>query len=341
MPKVIAIHPEPKSFSARWIELCAERKIPVREVNAFDSDIIHQLADARAFLWHFHHVLPADLAAAPRVLHAAEMMGLAVFPNQTTSWHFDDKIAQKYMLEALGAPLVRTYVFYSEEDAGRWIDAAEFPKVFKLSRGAGSANVRLVRTRDEARRLVGQAFGKGFKPVASVFADAPLRLARARGGSDLLKKLARGPAVLSQYWRTRYAMQRERGYAYFQDFLAGNAFDTRITVIGNRAFGFTRNVRKDDFRASGSGSISYDLGRVDERCLRIAFDVARKTVSQSMAFDFLKGPDGAPQINEVSYGYQALAVYNCVGHWDERLAWHDGHMWPQDAILDDLLAGLA
>ena len=36
---------------------------------------------------------------------------------------------------------------------------------------------------------------------------------------------------------------------YFQEFLPGNAFDTRITAIGNRAFGFLRENRPRDFRA--------------------------------------------------------------------------------------------
>ncbi len=35
-----------------------------------------------------------------------------------------------------------------------------------------------------------------------------------------------------------------------------------------------------------------------------------------------------------------FAVYNCEGHWDDRLNWKGGHMWPQDAILIGLLTDL-
>ena len=35
--------------------------------------------------------------------------------------------------------------------------------------------------------------------------------------------------------------------------------------------------------------------------------------------------------------WQLGLVYQCPGHWDDQLKWHQGHMWPQDAILIDLL----
>jgi hypothetical protein len=31
-------------------------------------------------------------------------------------------------------------------------------------------------------------------------------------------------------------------------------------------------------------------------------------------------------------------VHSCPGHWDKNLKWHRGKMWPQDAILEDMLA---
>ena len=133
-------------------------------------------------------------------------------------------------------------------------------------------------------------------------------------------------------------MGLERGYVYFQDFIPDNKFDTRITVINNHyAFGFTRNVRKNDFRASGSGSIDYNIERINPECIKIAFDVAGKLLAQSIAFDFVIDNTGQPWIVEISYGYESKAVYNCTGYWDDRLQWYQGHIWPQDLILKDIL----
>ncbi len=63
--------------------------------------------------------------------------------------------------------------------------------------------------------------------------------------------------------------------------LPGNAFDTRITVIGERAFGFTQNVRPNDSRASGSRDIVYEHG-IDPECIRIGFSIAGRLEFQGM-----------------------------------------------------------
>jgi hypothetical protein len=33
----------------------------------------------------------------------------------------------------------------------------------------------------------------------------------------------------------------------------------------------------------------------------------------------------------------ASAVKACNGHWDKDLNWHQGAIWPEDAILSDIL----
>ena len=131
------------------------------------------------------------------------------------------------------------------------------------------------------------------------------------------------------------------GYFYLQDFIPNNTHDTRVTVIGQRAFAFRRKVRANDFRASGSGQIEYDRTAVDPECLRIAFRVAGQLGSQSMAFDFVHTADRRPLIVEISYGYNSDAVYNAGGFWSADLAWHETPMWPEQAILEDVLSAVA
>ena len=59
-----------------------------------------------------------------------------------------------------------------------------------------------------------------------------------------------------------------------------------------------------------------------------------------MAFDFVLAANQRPMMVEVSYCYNPAAVYQCTGHWDDQLKWHQDHMWPQDAILIDLIEDL-
>jgi hypothetical protein len=199
--------------------------------------------------------------------------------------------------------------------------------------------VRLARNAWEARSLAKQAMTTGFSAIAGYTQDVQKRFRVARKSGDLFGVLRRMPAVLAKIRQMNREVERERGYVYFQDFIAGNDFDTRITIIGNRAFGFTRNVRPGDFRASGSGDINYDVSQINMQCVRTAFEIAGKIGSQSLAFDFVSDEQRRPLILEVSYCYDSRAVYACQGHWDEQLKWHLGHMWPQDAILTDFIVG--
>jgi len=337
MTGFLAIHHRAGSYSDRWITYCDMHAIPYRVVNCLDSDIMEQLGNSAALLWHWHHGDPREQLIARHVIMAAEAQNITVFPNASTCWHFDDKIAQKYLLESIGAPLVPTYVFYDLKGALQWIDRASFPKVFKLRKGAGSSNVKLIHSAREARTLAERAFSSGFSPIPHYGKDALKRYREARGRGDVLNVIKRIPQVIAKIRNSNRLMGREKGYLYFQDLVPNNEFDTRVTVIGDRAFAFTRNVRPGDFRASGSGDIVYDHDRIDQKCLTIAFEVTRKIGSQSMAFDFVFTEMKQPMILEISYSYNAQAVHSCMGHWDTQLNWHEGQAWPQDAILIDLL----
>jgi hypothetical protein len=209
--------------------------------------------------------------------------------------------------------------------------------VFKLRKGAGSENVRLARNSKEAWALAQQAFSAGFRSVPNYWNDAGKRYRATRRRQDLLGALKRLPSTVKNIRRLNQSIGPEKGYVYFQDFVADNQFDTRVTVIGERAFGFIRNVRPGDFRASGSGDIDYDPRKVDLRCVKIALETTQKMGSQSAAFDFVQTLDKQPLIVEVSYCYGAEFVHKCPGHWDSQLNWRDGQTWPEDAILVDLL----
>jgi glutathione synthase/RimK-type ligase-like ATP-grasp enzyme len=333
----IAIHGKPGSFSDRWVEYCKEKRIPCSLVNCYASDIMHQLKSFDILLWHWHHGDPKAVLFARQFLLCAEKMGIKVFPNINTCWHFDDKVGQKYMLESIDAPLVPSYVFYDKQEALDWIENTDFPKVFKLRGGAGSMNVRLVKDRSKAKELCRVAFGRGFKANAGYFADFSTRIKKVTKASDYIAKLRSLPTSLLNIYLANKMRGRDKGYIYFQDFLANNKYDTRVTVVGNRAFAFRRMVRNNDFRASGSGQIDYETCKIDQRCVAIAFEVTDRLQSQSMAFDFVESEDSTPLILEVSYCYVAAAVKACAGYWDKTLAWHNGGMWPQDAILADIL----
>ena len=172
MNHLIAIHHQSVGFSARWCEYCNEKGLNFIIVDCHASDIIDRLKNADVLLWNWDNSLLADQLAARKIITAVEKMGVLVFPNTISSLHYDDKIAQKYLLEALQVPIAPSYLFVNRDEADRWIRQTTFPKVFKLRCGAGSSNVRLVKTSKEALRLCARAFGRGFPAFqGGYFAD--------------------------------------------------------------------------------------------------------------------------------------------------------------------------
>jgi len=332
----IAIHNSNKGFQSRWIPYCQQKGIPYKLVNCYDSDLVAQLHDCDALMWHHSQLKPKDLLVAKQILFALEHAGFTVFPDFNTAWHFDDKVAQKYLLEAIDAPLVPSYVFFSKEEAMDWAAQTDFPKVWKLRGGAGSANVRLVRTRAQAEKMIKQAFGRGFSQYAP-WDNMKERWRRYKLGKANTMDLAKGLARF--VYPPDYARipGRDRGYIYFQDFIPNNTFDIRMIVIDGRAFGTKRMVRKNDFRASGSGIYKYEREEFDERFVQLSFELTKKLGLQCVGYDFVVDEQDNPLVVEISYGYTVHGPDGTPGHWDEDLNWIEGLFNPQEWVVDALV----
>lgn len=328
----IGIHNSPESFSERWIPYCESHDISFKIVDCYQSDIIEQLNDCDALMWHFNHKSPKASKFARQLLFAVKASGKKVFPDFNTVWHFDDKIAQKYLFESLNLPGVSTYVYYSETQALQWAAATSYPKVFKLRNGAGSDNVRLVENQKQAIRLVKQAFGKGFRQYQPI-RNLKERLRKLRAGKTTTWDVVKG--IIRLVYTTEYSRvtASEKGYVYFQDFIPGNNHDIRVIVIGERAFAIKRLVRENDFRASGSGFILYEKEHFDEATIRLAFEISEKLNSQCMAYDFVY-QDEKPLLLEISYGFAMHGYDNCTGFWDRELNWHEGRFNPYGWMVD-------
>lgn len=287
-------------------------------------------------MWHINQALPKDILVAQKILFALEHTGFKVFPDFKTAWHFDDKVAQKYLLERLGAPFVPSYAFFYKKEALDWASQAKFPKVFKLRGGAGSSNVKLVPDRSKAYKIIERAFSKGFSsydPVGSL----KERYRKWATGSSTFTDVLKGVARFAYPPRFSKVKGKEIGYVYFQDFIPNNDSDTRIIVIGDKAFALKRFVRKNDFRASGSGNFAYEKELFDERCVKIAFNLNKKIKSQCIAFDFVFDNKGNPLVVEVSYGFTPSGYDLCPGFWDINLSWHEGSFNPQGWMVDRLI----
>ena len=328
----IAIHPAKGTFSDRWITYCKKEQIPYKIVDCYKGDIIQQLADCTALMWHFHHASARATLFAKQLLYSVAASGKKVFPDFNTVWHFDDKVGQKYLLEAIGAPLVTSFVFYTREEALVWVNSASFPKVFKLRSGSSSNNVALIKSKEQAVSLVNKAFGKGFSQY-NAWPNFKERLRKFKHGKASLGNVSKG--FIRLFYTTEFAKVagRENGYIYFQEFIENNDCDIRIIVVDEKAFAIKRMVRENDFRASGSGTILYDKTLFDLETVKVALDITRQLNAQCLAYDFVY-KDGKPLIIEISYGYDNKAYDACQGYWDKNLQWHQGQFVSQNWMVD-------
>ncbi|KAA6348154.1 Ribosomal protein S6--L-glutamate ligase [termite gut metagenome] len=327
----IAIHIN-KGFAECWIAYCKDKNISYKIVNCYDNNIIEQLSDCDALMWAHHQADYKDCLFAKQLLYSLEISGKKVFPNFNTCWHFDDKVGQKYLLESIGAPLVPSYVFYSKKEALDWVNKTTFPKVFKLRGGAGSANVKLAKTKKQATSLINKAFGRGFSQFDKL-GNLKERIRKFKEGKGSFWGLFKGIARL--FITTEFAKMHanEKGYVYFQDFIPDNKFDIRIVVVGDKACGIKRLVRKNDFRASGSGNSTQKKSEINDKCVRIAFELNHKLKTQSIAIDFVF-KNNQPLIVETSYGF-VTKVYE--GYWDSNMVWYEGNCSPLDWVIDNLI----
>jgi glutathione synthase/RimK-type ligase-like ATP-grasp enzyme len=324
-------------FLQKYEDILAYNNLRSIRLNAGDADFWQKLRDIDYFVFRWGHTTSESQIARTILRIVENEYKIPCFPNQATCWHYDDKIRQYYMLMAHSFPIVDTYIFWDSTSALEWVRNATFPLVFKLRGGAGSANVVLVHNRADAVKLINKMFS--MKGVLSY--KIPLRnnLTHLRNITRLYglrRYIAHKRGRLGAYGQDPY-WQVHRDYVLFQRFLPDNEFDTRITVIGDRAFGFIRYVRAGDFRASGSGLIDYDTARVDTRCIEIAFRISKTMDFQCMAYDFIYNENDEPVIVEISYSFLDTAVHKCSGYWDQNLKWHSGHYWPQFCQLADLI----
>ena len=341
----IAIHPdnfrhrngEEQSFSGRWVQLAAQANIGVQIVDAYDPDVLLQIRDCDGFMWRFDYVPPA-LTLAKRLLSAIEHgLRIPVFPSWKSAWYFEDKVAQHYLLKAAGIPMPRTWVFWRLDDALKFCEQASYPLVMKLAHGFRSANVALIRNRNEAVRWSRRMFRRGVHSIRSSAASLPRKMVHTLHDSMTL---------LGRPDENRFS-ELQGGYLLLQEFVGGNEFDIRVTVLGNRGYVFRRFNRPEDFRASGSGRCDWDPTQIDLAAVRLAFEIARRLDTESVAVDILF-QSGQPVVVEMSYTFASWAVRDCPGHWLLRgnpaigkLDWIEGRLAAEDAIFIDFAAKLA
>jgi glutathione synthase/RimK-type ligase-like ATP-grasp enzyme len=332
-PLKIAIGHDPVGWHRRFADaldgkIAAGRNLSYSLVRMERHDWLETARPFDLILWKPVTMGVGGASRLKEKIYALEhYLGKLVVPSYSTIWHFESKVAQSYLFALEGVPTPETVATFDDEEAEALLSTTRMPVVAKRSEGASSENVRLVRSRRQARLLVDWAFcGERY------------RKAREKGGSLAWSLLALAPKRWFWMFLLQYALGKEMpAHLYWQEFIEGNEADLRIAVIGDRyAYGFWRGNRLRDFRASGSGRLDFTR-EIPEAPLRYCLDLSRRLGTDSMAYDILFRGDRF-LICEMSYGYLDAPPYRTSGHYelDETggLTFVPGHVWPQSLWVE-------
>jgi len=329
----------PTGYSEKFREILDRNAIPYVLIDPNSNEMFDDLAGCTHFLFR-HSQGDTDMMLYDSVFHIAkDIYKLKCSPDYETYWPYENKIKEYYLLKSRDCPVVETNIFWDYERAYDFLKTCGYPIVVKLYKGSGSKNVVKINSIKEGKKIIDRVFNEGVK-LGQLPSKSNLFSFSNIGLYAFLHKKIRCLLVdlgfLSK--SNPYSeWQLQKDAILFQKFLSGNKFDTRVTIIGKRAFAFRRYVRTNDFRASGSGLLDTNPAEIDMRCISSAFDISKKFNFETMAYDFIYDQELQPRICEISYCFDHRIVRDCPGFWDESLSWHEGHNWPQYYQLMDFL----
>lgn len=321
-----------------WIDYCERCHISYDVVDLFRMSTIDVLRNYDCLLWHFGQYNYAEMLEARSILYAAQKLGLRVFPGFNEAWHFDDKVAEMYALEAVKAPIPHSHVFYDMEAFDEWLDSGiDLPIVAKLRTGSGSHNVRLFHSANKLRCYAKRMLGKGFNSAPSLLYKTSSNIRASHDWQTFKSKLKRAPEFLRTLAGAK-KFPKEHGYVYLQEFIPNDGFDMKVVVVGDKLAGFYRPIRSHDFRASGGGTFLYDRGLFKSDIIQSAFAVTDALGMQCVGFDYVVDKrTGKGVIVEMSYGFSHTAVMGLGGYFDRDCQWHEGALNAPEEIVKNML----
>jgi len=327
------------NYSLKFREILEKNGIQFEIIDPNSEFLMEDLARCTHLLFR-HSQGDTDIMLYDSIFHVAKgILNLKCSPDYYTFWSYENKIKEYYLLKSTGFPVVETRVFWNHVNAYRYLQETDFPIVIKMYKGAGSSNVVKIENIKDGKRIIDRVFGVGVK-FGKLPGKSNLFSFSKIGLSAFIRNKLRSILIDFKFidQSNPYSeWQIQKDAILFQKFLPDNKFDTRVTVIGKRAFAFRRFVRTNDFRASGSGLLDINPGEIDMRCISTAFVISGKLNFETMAYDFIYDENKEPRICEISYCFVDRIIRDCPGFWDENLSWHEGHNWPQYYQLIDFL----
>lgn len=340
----IAIHKNKHIFdhstlwTDAWINFCVKNRIDYEVIDCFSPNIIKNLSNFDILLWHFSNYSYTEMNFARSILKSAENLGLKVFPNSKTNWHFDDKVAQSYFLDAIGSSIPKYNVFYTKEKLKEYIkEKPNYPVIAKLKNGAGSNNVKLIRNKKELIKYGNEMFSTGINSTPKAGFKIISNIQSTKSLKTFINRFKRIPDFVKSSKKAREFFN-EKNYVYLQEFIDNEGYDLKVVVVGDKLTFLKRNIRNGDFRASGGGFIQYDHTVINLEIIKEAFHTSEKCSFQCMGYDFVINAETKEcKIIEISYGFDYIAQLKLGGYYTKDGIFHDSPLNIPEEIIKNLI----
>lgn len=310
------------SWSIPWKEYCENNQLKYEMVDETEMNLLERLFNFDVVLWHFSGFNYSHMMFSRSILFSLESRGIQVFPGYNEAWHFDDKIAESFLLQSIGASIPKYFFFMEKENAIQWAKSHQsYPIVAKLKNGSGSHNVKIMNNQREAIEYINTMFGEGFESNPSILFKGKSNFTSSKSFDVLFKRIKRIPEFLRNYKKSKL-FPNEKNYVYFQEFIPNDGFDLKVVVVGDKLSYIARNVRKGDFRASGGGSLYYDRSLITRQIIDSAFGVSDKLNFKCMGYDYvIDNSNNDCKIVEISYGFSSQALLDAGGYFNRQGQW--------------------
>lgn len=293
-------------YWTKYERFLKSNSIPYKYLNIHESDWRYKVEKFDQIIWPIGGS-PPELAEARRKIFIIEnLLKVKCYPSFFTVNLIGEKITQYDLLKSYDFPIIDTFISYSYSDVLRNIEKLKYPLVSKITTGAGSAGVHLIKNLKDARKTVRKIFSFYGK---------------------------------NTYWY----FQRQKNYIFFQEFIDGAKYDLRIFVVGNKVFGYYRDVPEGDFRASGLGKVRKD--DIPIRAMDIAVNIYKALNIPLVAVDMLKNPK-TDDYNIIELALvpairtsEQLHVNGIPGAYiigkDGKYSFEEGRHWVQELALKE------
>lgn len=328
------------NWSLAWEQNCQFNNYEFDVINPYKMEVISTLINYDLVLWHYSNYSFKDMLIGKNVLNTLELHGKKVFPSFNDAWHFDDKLAETYLLESIKAPIPKSFYYFDFNNFEKDLNGNlfSFPIIAKLRNGSGSHNVKKINSVGELMNYAKKMFSSGINSAPSLLFKASSNIKSSKNLKTFVNRAKRIPEFLKSLSNAK-KFNVEKGYVYLQEFIPNDGYDLKVVVIGDKLSFIGRNIREGEFRASGSGDIFFDKEKLTENVINSAFEASDKLGFKCMGYDYVINKNtGEGKIIEISYGFSHHALLEAKGYFDRSGIWHSQPLNAPEEILKNLLS---